>query len=166
MDRTKWLIFAVIFALIGAHIYHILGKKAEVIEIEKTDTIVVNDTITQRDTITITKTKQVYKEIVKTDTVFNEKGDTIQLVTENKLYKDTLCSQNDSIILESSITGINPRLDWIKADWRKQEIIKTVTITNYVKPSKIKITPQLGIGYGLFSKKIDAYGGVGISINL
>ena len=164
MNKTKWLIFALLFGLLGAHIYHIIVPKSEVIEIEKVDTIIVNDTIKHVDTITINKPIPIYSEIVKIDTLYKENGDTVQLFTENKLYKDTLCNQNDSIILESSISGINPRLDWMKADWRKQEIIKTITITNTVKRKGLMITPQLGVGYGLLNKNFDVYGGIGLSI--
>ena len=165
MMKTKWLIFALLFGLLGAHIYHIIVPKSEIIEIEKVDTIIVNDTIKHVDTITINKPIPIYSEIVKIDTLYKENGDTVQLFTENKLYKDTLCNQNDSIILESSISGINPRLDWMKADWRKQEIIKTITITNTVKRKGLMITPQLGVGYGLLNKKTDVFLGIGLSYN-
>ena len=52
----------------------------------------------------------------------------------------------------------------MKADWRKQEIIKTITITNTVKRKGLMITPQLGVGYGLLNKNFDVYGGIGLSI--
>ena len=53
----------------------------------------------------------------------------------------------------------------MKADWRKQEIIKTITITNTVKRKGLMITPQLGVGYGLLNKKTDVFLGIGLSYN-
>lgn len=168
MNKTnKWYKWVIIF-LIG-YIFFLLslpkGTKPREVIIEKSDTITVRDTLHTRDTLTITKPIPKYVEVVKRDTVFNENGDTIQLVTENKLYNDTLCYQNDSIILESSITGINPQLDYIKADWRRQEITNTITVTNYVKKKGLRITPQIGLGYGLLNKKTDVFLGIGLSYN-
>lgn len=166
-EKNKWYKWVIIFLL--GYIFFLLnlpkGTKPREIIIEKSDTITVRDTVHTRDTLTITKPIPKYVEIVKTDTVFNDNGDTIQLVTENKLYNDTLCYQNDSIILESSITGINPQLDYIKADWRRQEITNTITVTNYVKKKGLRITPQIGLGYGLLNKKTDVFLGIGLSYN-
>ena len=136
--------------------------------IERIDTLILSDTIWQKDTFEIEKPIPKYIEILKTDTVYTPNGDTLQLVTENKIYNDTLCNQNDSIILESSITGINPTLDYIKADWRKQEITQYQTITKYIKekPKRFTINPQLGVGYGIFNKRPDVFLGIGVSINL
>ena len=165
MKNSKWLIGLLVIGLLFLAPFRCGKVPPEVRYIEKTDTITVTDTINHRDTIRITEPVPKYVEVLKVDTVFNEKGDTIPLVTENKLYNDTLCYQNDSIILESSITGINPKLDYIKADWRKQEIIKTVTITNYIKRKGFKISPQVGVGYGMINKKPDVFIGVGLSYN-
>ena len=167
--RTKWLIFALLFGLLGAHVYNILtgNRKAEVIEIEKTDTVVINDTITQRDTIKITKTKQVYREIVKIDTLFKENGDTVKLFTENKQYNDTLWNdQNDSLIIQSNISGINPKLDSISVDWRRHEIIKTVTITNTVKKKGLHIGPSISTGYDIINKKWGVMAGISLSLDI
>lgn len=166
-EKNKWHKWVIIFLL--GYIFFLLnlpkGTKPREVIIDRTDTLVVSDTIHTRDTLTITKPIPQYVEIVKTDTVFNEKGDTIQLVTENKIFNDTLCYQNDSIILESSIIGINPQLDYIKADWRRQEITNTITVTNYVKKKGLRITPQIGLGYGLLNKKTDVFLGIGLSYN-
>lgn len=166
-EKNKWYKWVIIFLL--GYIFFLLnlpkGTKPREIIIDRTDTLTVSDTVYTRDTLTITKPIPQYVEIVKTDTVFNEKGDTIQLVTENKLYNDTLTCANDSIILESSITGINPQLDYIKADWRRQEITNTITVTNYVRKKGLRITPQVGLGYGLLNKKTDVFVGIGLSYN-
>lgn len=135
--------------------------------IERTDTLVISDTIFKRDTLTITKPIPKYVEVVKIDTVFTEKGDTIQLFTENKTYIDSICAQNDTVIITNYIQGINAQLDSTKVDWRKQEIIKTLEITKIIKqkPKKFTINPQLGVGYGIMNKRPDVWLGVGISYN-
>ena len=83
----------------------------------------------------------------------------------NKAEKFLKEIANDSIILESSIIGINPQLDYIKADWRRQEITNTITVTNYVKKKGLRITPQIGLGYGLLNKQTDVFVGIGLSYN-
>jgi len=168
MNKTnKWYKWVIIFLL--GYIFFLLnlpkGTKPREVIIEKSDTITVRDTVHTRDTLTITKPIPKYVEVVKRDTVFNEKGDTIQLVTENKIFNDTITCANDSIILESSIIGINPQLDYIKADWRRQEITNTITVTNYVRKKGLRITPQIGLGYGLLNKKTDVFVGIGLSYN-
>lgn len=164
MNNSKWIIIGLIAYILFLLNFPRYTKPNEII-IEKSDTITVIDTVHTRDTLTITKPIPKYVEVVKTDTVFNEKGDTIQLVTENKLYNDTITCANDSIILESSITGVNPQLDYIKADWRRQEITNTITVTNYVRKKGLRITPQVGIGYGVLNKKTDVFVGIGLSYN-
>lgn len=162
----KWCLLFLIAYTIALYFYSSYKiSQIEPIEIEKIDTLVVSDTIFKRDTLTITKPIPTYIQTIKTDTVYTEKGDTIQLLTENKIYKDTICYQSDSIILESSIIGINPQLDYIKADWRRQEITNTITIEKYVRKKGLRITPQVGLGYGLLNKQTDVFIGIGLSYN-
>lgn len=136
-------------------------------EIEKIDTIWQTKTDTFWKDTTIWKYKLVEKEkiVQKTDTFYKKDGKDTILVTENKIYKDTLCANNDSIILQSYISGINSNLDSIKADWRKSETVvtNTIEITKYIKEKKhFHIAPNFSIGYGLFNKNIDTYIGVGV----
>lgn len=168
MDRTKWLIFAVIFALIGAHIYSILGKKTETIEIEKTDTVVINDTITHTDTLYLDKPTPVYINKLRVDTVYTPSGEELELVTEHKIYKDTLCKNNDSIILTNYITGINATLDSSRVDLRKQEIVNTIEVTKYIKEKAKRWSIGAGVGYGigLKNKDLEPFLGVTIQYNL
>lgn len=141
--------------------YLIGTLKPDTVFKEKIDTL-------WKDT-TITKEKQVprYIEILRTDTFYKKDGSDTILKFENKKYKDTICIENDSIELQSFISGINSKLDSTKVKLKKSEIIKTntITVTKYIeKPKKhFHITPQLGVGYGIFSKQPDAYFGFGIS---
>ena len=158
----KWIIgFLVVYIIF---LLSFPNCKSDEIIIKKTDTITVSDTIIKTDTFLVEKPIPKYIEIVKIDTVFNEKGDTIQLVTENKQYNDTICYQNDSIILESSISGINPTLDYIKAELRKQEIVNTVEITKFIKEKPKKWSFGTSIGYGLGLKNRDFEPFLGITL--
>lgn len=132
------------------------------------DTITVSDTIWNTDTFNVVKPIPKYITKLRTDTVYTEKGDTIELKTENKHYQDTVACQQDTIILQSFITGINSSLDSVKVELKKQEITNTIEITKYVKekPKLFKIQPQIGVGYGILNKNFDMYVGLGVGINL
>lgn len=135
----------------------------------RTDTVMVEKSDTIWKTDSFYKEKQVprYIEILRTDTFYKKDGRDTIFKFENKKYKDTICIENDSIELQSFISGINSNLDSTKVKLKKSEIIKTntITVTKYIeKPKKhFHITPQLGVGYGIFSKQPDAYIGFGLS---
>lgn len=169
MNKTaKFIIAALVLYIIAILSFSGCNGKTEVIEIEKVDTIQNYDTaFIQLPPEIIYIEKQVPKYIteVKYDTI---KEETI-LITENKIYIDTLCNGNDSIILENSITGINPRLDYTKADWRKSDkvITNTITITKHIKDKKhISVGLQGGYGYAFKSKELSPYVGFGINITI
>ena len=139
--------------------------------ITRTDTIVSTktDTIYKTDTFTISKPKPVYVTVLKTDTLYTNQGEPIQLKTEQKTYKDTICAQRDTAILTSYISGINANLDSLNLSINRREIIKTntVEIIKFVKKKqRVNISPQLGVGYGITTKKPDIYAGIGVSVNL
>ena len=124
--------------------------------INKVDTVYVSDTIYKDTTLTIFKEKPIVKEVylTKIDTFYTKEGKDTILKTESKLYLDTLCCKNDSIILKNYISGVNPTLDSIKADWRKQETIitNTVEITKYIEKKRtfldrLSIGPAVTAGY-------------------
>ena len=149
----------------------ILGCKWQEMRSERQET---SDTVfnTKVDTFwkdtVIEKTKYIPKkvEIIRTDTITK---DTV-LVTERKTYIDTLCNDKDSIILKSSITGINVKIDSLQAEWKKQKEIITnyVEITKYIeKPRKLfSIQPQATVGYDPINRNWGAVVGFGVSINI
>lgn len=129
----------------------------------KTDTI--------HDTLTFVKDKPQIKviETLKIDTVTNSKGDTIKLITEEKKYLDTLLCDKDTAIFTATVSGVNAKLDSVKIKLLKDNYIQTNTIeiTKCIKDKKrLHFSPQIGLGYGVFNKKIDAYFGFGISYDL
>lgn len=140
-------------------------------EVIKTDTITTTktDTLWRDTTITKTDTKVKYIQVVKTDTVYDKQGNEIELITDNKTYIDTICAQKDTAIVTSYISGVNAKLDSLKVEMKKSEVIKTNTIevTKYIKQNKrFNIGVQTGVGYGFASKQIEPYIGVGLQINI
>lgn len=86
-------------------------------------------------------------------------------------FVDTLTNDIDSIILTIKASGVEPKIDSIKADWRKGRIVVTNNITNTVKEKKrfkdrLFIGPAVGVGYGLTSKKADVYVGITAGIKI
>lgn len=143
------------------------GKmRSEGLETSDTITVVEFDTVTITKDTTITKFIPKIIEKLRVDTI---KKDTV-LITERKTYNDTICQNQDSILLKTTISGINARIDSLQVSLKKQEIIKTntITITKYIeKPKKLfNIQPQLGVGYGIFNRNVDMYVGIGIGANI
>ena len=106
---------------------------------------------------------------MKTDTVYDKQGNEIELITDNKTYIDTICAQRDTAIVTSYISGVNAKLDSLKVEMKKSEVIKTNTIevTKYIKQNKrFNVGVQTGVGYGFASKQIEPYVGVGLQINI
>lgn len=142
---------------------------------QKTDTVFSTKTDTLWKDTTIIEKEFVPKTIVKikTDTLFKANGDTIQLITESKRFDKTILSGKDTADVQVYTSGINTSLDSLKMRLKTHREIatNTVEVTKYVKERKrfidrFHIQPQVGVGYGVFNKKIDAYVGVGIGFDL
>ena len=142
---------------------------------QKTDTVFSTKTDTLWKDTTIIEKEFVPKTIVKikTDTLFKENGDTIQLITESKRFDKTILSGKDTADVQVYTSGINTRLDSLKMRLKthNEVITNTVEITKYVEKKKtfwnrFHIQPQVGVGYGVFNKNIDAYVGVGIGFDI
>ena len=143
--------------------------------IEKVDTVFTTKTDTLWKYTTIIEKQIVPKiiEKVKTDTVFSENGDTIQLVTESKTYEKSIVSDKDTADLKIYTTGINTSLDSLKMRLRThtEVVTNTVEVTKYVEKKKtvwdkISIGLQGGYGYGFQYKGFEPYVGVGVAVNL
>lgn len=121
-------------------------------EIQITDTI----TIIKRDTITIIKPQPVirYVDRIVRDTLYNT--DSVPVLVdvpiEVKVYQDSN--------YRAVISGYKPELDSIYIFNKNQ--IHTINKTTY-KTKKWNVSPSVGLGYGIYHKKIDMY--VGFSIN-
>lgn len=141
------------------------------IEVVKTDTVTVTDTIYRHDTLSIEKPVPKIVEKVKIDTVYDHNGNEIPLITETKQYRDTLFQDKDTAVVSAQVTGIEASLDTLSVIFNRREVTKIVEITNYIEKKKtfkdrFHIQPQAGVGYTIFNKKIDAYLGIGIGVDL
>lgn len=174
MKKSKYYIIsiilcAIIFGIIG---YYCGSKPQKVVE---TDTVFTTkiDTLWRDTTITIKEL--VPKEIVKkkVDTLYLSNGDTLNLITESKRYDEVLTSGVDTCEVSAFVSGVHPSLDSLswKLKTHHEVITNTVEIIKYIEKKKtfkdrFHIQPQIGVGYGLFNKKIDAYVGIGIGVDI
>ena len=144
-------------------------------KVGETDTIYHTDTLRYVDTLTIFKEKPIPKEVLvtKIDTFYTKEGDDTTFVTENKVYQDSLCVQNDTAIVTNYISGINAKLDSTRVQLRitKETITNTVEITKYLEKKKtfwnrFHLGVQAGYGYGFQFKGLEPYVGLGGSFDL
>ena len=139
--------------------------------INHTDTIIHTDTIRYTDTFKIEKTKPIYIEKIKTDTVYDKKGNEILLNKEYKVYNDSIVTcAGDSLEVTSYISGYEASKDSLKVKLSRREVIKTEYITNYVAKPKafkdhFKVGFGVGYGYGLKNKEIEPFVGINFSYN-
>ena len=168
LNKLIIALLSVLFIITFIIGYQVGEMRSEPLEIS--DTVTVNDTVWNTDSFEVVKPIPKIVKVVKRDTVYTEKGDTIQLTTENKTYKDTICVQNDTAIVTSNIQGINAELLSTEVMLKKQEIIKTntITITKYIeKPKKLfNIQPQATFGYDALNRNWGAVIGIGVGINI
>lgn len=176
--KSNTLIFisiAICFIILGFFYLDRSGYFDPMKEVINTDTVFTRKTDTLWKDTTIIEKEFVPKTIVKikTDTLFKENGDTIQLITESKRFDKSIVSDKDTADVEIYTSGINTSLDSLKMRFKthREIVTNTVEVTKYVKERKrfidrFHIQPQVGVGYGVFNKKIDAYVGVGIGFDL
>jgi len=177
--RNNTLIWVCLFIIIVILSIFYIDRNYNVRDIinnvQKTDTIITTKTDTLWKDTTIIEKEFVPKTIVKTktDTLFKANGDTIQLITESKRFDKRLTIDKDTADVQVYTSGINTSLDSLKMRFKthREIVTNTVEVTKYVKEKKrfidrFHIQPQVGVGYGVFNKKIDAYVGVGIGFDI
>ena len=127
------------------------------------DTVIDVDTFTKIDTVKIPNTILVPS---KTDTVYQER---ITKDTTLQVTRKTYDIDNDSVGAHVVVSGVNPNVDTLSI-WSKKtsyRVNKTIIKTIPMKDSKrFKIYPTVGVGYGVFSRKLDMYVGIGFTYNL
>ena len=127
------------------------------------DTVIDVDTFTMVDTVKIPKTILVPS---KTDTVYQER---IQKDTTLQVTRKTYDIDNDSVGAHLVVSGVNPNVDSLSI-WSKKtsySVNKTIIKTIPMKDSKrFKIYPTVGVGYGVFGRKLDMYIGIGFTYSL
>jgi hypothetical protein len=166
-DKLHTVLLLIAIILMAISFLCVYNRTPKVIE--KTDTVktVIHDTIT-RDT-TIYEKQVVPKKVVETkrDTVFTPAGDSLLLVTEKKTFEKRLTMGLDTADVEVTTEGINTSLSELKMRLRLHQVNtqEVVEVTKYVEHKKLRITPQVGMGYGVFNKQCDMYIGLGFSYN-
>ena len=127
------------------------------------DTVIDVDTFTMIDTVKIPNTILVPS---KTDTVYQER---IHKDTTLQVTRKTYDIDNDSVGAHVVVSGVNPMVDTLSI-WAKKtsySVNKTVIKTIPMKDSKrFKIYPTIGVGYGVFGRKLDMYIGIGFTYNI
>lgn len=166
-QRTNNIVYGILLILIVILLGVVGHYRTKLDKIHpKNDTVTIVHTDTVFNTIIKTVEKPILRrvETIKHDTLHITKDSIITLPVERKLYEDTLTFDVDTVIVESSIVGINPSLESLKAKLKRREISQTTEkiITKYKEKKGFYIVPNASIGYGIFSKQADVYVGVGI----
>lgn len=176
--NSNTLIFtsiAICFIILGFFYLDRSGYFDPMKEVINTDTVFTTKTDTLWKDTTITEKEIVPKIIVKTkiDTLFKENGETVQLITESKMFDKTILSDKDTADIQVYTSGINTSLDSLKMRFKahKEVITNTVEITKYVEKKKtfwnrFHIGVQAGYGYGFNYKGLEPYVGIGASFDL
>lgn len=174
MKNNTLIIVAIIFSLVTFFISKNYTKFINYIidnYSNKADTVYTTKIEWKHDSIEIIKPIPKYVEKVRIDTVYDEKHNPIELITENKKYQDTITTcAGDTMEVMSYISGINVVQDSLKVKLSKREITKTETITKYITPKKkfldhFKIGIGVGYGYGFSSKQFEPYAGISLNYN-
>lgn len=128
-----------------------VSSKTEKEPIKITDTI----TIIRTDTIEIIKPQHIYKYVdrIIRDTLYSVDSVLVpvDVPIETKIYTDSS--------YRAVISGYRANLDTISIFNKNQ--IQYINKIN--KTKKWNISPAVGVGYGMFGKKVDMY--VGFSLN-
>ena len=127
------------------------------------DTVIDVDTLTRIDTVKVQNTILVPSKV---DTVYQER---IQKDTTLQVTRKTYDIDNDSVGAHVVVSGINPKVDTLSI-WAKKtsySVNKTIIKTIPMKDSKrFKIYPTVGVGYGVFGRKLDMYIGIGFTYSI
>lgn len=168
MNKNKLLVIAGIAALILSFLLGLTLQRTPEIK-PKTDTVTV--TKWERDTFRIDSIVPKYIETIKTvhDTLLTRDSIPIEVeIPIQMAYVDTIITQDkDTLHLQQTIEGYKPVLRNTVATINRRETITTITntITKTKKPL-ITLSPMAGFGIGITSKKIDAFVGVGLALNI
>ena len=152
------LSFILFYSLLFGLVYDRCSRPSVV-----TDTVQIIDTL--YDTIRIEHTNIKYKteKVLQRDTFINLQTDTVFFEEVQRTFNDTFTNDTDSVFLEMKLSGVNPRIDTLKADWRKGTIHQETIITEEkTKKKHFYWGPSVGVGYGVINRKPDVFVGVSV----
>ena len=164
-NKLHTVLMLIALAMMTAAFFTVYYKTPKTIE--KRDTTIIRDTV-WKDT-TITEKELIPKIIVKkkVDTVYTDKGDTLQLLTESKMYYKRLTTSKDTADLQIYTTGINTSLDSLK--WRlKTHNTHTTEVVEIIKYEEqknklVKFRPSITFGYDPLNKQWGLVVGFGLN---
>ena len=138
------------------------NRQSQVIQ-EKPDTVYLTDTLTQviYDTLFIDHFETVKLQVVDTLTIINDsiRIDSVFVEVPISIYKFDTCFTTDSTNLNIMIrnSGFNVTLDSLSYNFK---YTPTHQKTNFFK-DHFKFGAGISTGYGVFSKKLDVFMGIG-----
>ena len=156
---TIWVILS-----IAPKVYDIYRNKPET-QI-RVDTVITekHDTILLKDVKPYSEIhfKKVIDTLRTTDSVFVP----IEVPLSLKKYEgDTLSTDDTKVHYRASISGYRQSLDTLWFDVQHQDKIITKEVTKW-KNKRWSISPSIGVGYGVITKKHDIFIGIGVSYRL
>ena len=176
--NSNTLIFisiAICFIILGFFYLDRSGYFDPMKEVMKTDTVLTTKTDTLWKDTTIVEKEIVPKYIIKknVDTVYTKEGNTLNLITEAKMFDKRRISNKDTAYVQIYTSGIETSLDSLKMRLKTHTdvITNTVEVTKYIQKKKtfwnrFHIGVQAGYGYGLNYKGLEPYVGIGASFDL
>lgn len=140
-------------------------------------TIVEKDTVFETKTYTDSIPKFITRWRTKVDTLYRQ-NDTLQHIVElkGKTYTNTITDNKDTIEYQVHISGYDvdstdyPRLDSINLSLRHFFSHTNTSTTQVVKVpqerSKWRLSPSIGIGYGLVNRQSDVFLGLTLGYDI
>lgn len=167
-NNNKHLFIAGIVILVLAFLLAMQIQRTSTI-VEKTDTLTVEKW--KHDTLKVDSIVPKYIKQIKTVHDTLRTTDSIPVSVEIPIqlahYDTTMIKGQDTVRIWGDIEGYKPRLLSMGTimNRREKETIVTHSVTK-TKKQLITLSPVAGFGYGITSKKVDAFVGVGLAINL
>ena len=160
MDKNGRGIIEVLIALaVAIWLMSRCHEETPVFKVERdTVTVVKKDTVAKvlpvHDTAYIVRFVKI--PVTTTDTV--EVRDSVELPVEQKVYKDS-----DYV---AWVSGVMPQLDSLNIFRRTETVTITETITRREKAPRWSVGLQGGYGYGIKSKELEPFLGVGVTYKI
>lgn len=132
-----------------------------------TDTIMVDKFVVQRDTIRVVADNNKVYESVDSIYHYTQNNDTVNLDIDIKAKELQWCKADFTIsdqfmIINREKDGVNQTL----INHSDNATIESTTMWHRKDTKKwyqrFTISPQIGVGYGMFNRKVDTYVGVGV----
>ena len=105
--------------------------------------------------------------------MYTKEGNTLNLITEAKMFDKRLINNKDTADVQIYTSGINTSLDSLKMRLKthREIVTNTVEVKKYIQKKKtfwnrFHIGVQVGYGYGFNYNGLEPYVGIGASFDL